>query len=196
MKNSNSTFFAWSIAALGAAAFVVGAMAPAGLQAMADGTSAGATAVSAQRGGGAGGGGGQGGGQAPGRGGAVVLRAYAEVITGAGLKTESGIFKVHRITEGNNDNLFYEIPVSQLNKDFLWNTQLKKTTIGSGYGGQAVGTRVVRWQLKRGKCFSSTWTTARSRIRRTCSWTKPISRRSFQAFRSRPIRMTTRTAIP
>jgi hypothetical protein len=44
--------------------------------------------------------------------------------------------------------LFYEIPKNELNKDFLWNTQLKKTTIGAGYGGQAVGSRVVRWVLK------------------------------------------------
>jgi len=147
----HNTVFVWSIAALGAAAFVVGAMVPAGLHAMSGATPVSAAqAVDGQRGGGAGGGA-QGGGQGPGRGNVVVLRPYAEVITGAGLKTESGIFKVHRITEGNNDNLFYEIPVSQLNKDFLWNTQLKKTTIGSGYGGQAVGTRVVRWQLKEGK---------------------------------------------
>jgi hypothetical protein len=80
---------------------------------------------------------------------AAVVRPkpYAEVITAAA-KTDDGIFKIHRITEGSTDNLFYEIPKAELDKDFLWDTQIKKTTIGVGYGGQAIGSRVVRWVLK------------------------------------------------
>jgi uncharacterized protein DUF4953/uncharacterized protein DUF5117/uncharacterized protein DUF5118 len=70
-------------------------------------------------------------------------RPYDQVITKAA-KTDDGIFKVHRI----GDTLYYEIPKAQLNKDFLWNTQIKKTTIGAGYGGQAAGSRVVRWVMK------------------------------------------------
>jgi hypothetical protein len=70
-------------------------------------------------------------------------RPYNQVITSAA-KTDDGIFKVHRIGE----TLFYEIPKAQLNKDFLWNTQIKKTTIGAGYGGQNAGSRVVRWVSK------------------------------------------------
>ena len=70
-------------------------------------------------------------------------RPYASVITAAA-KTDDGIFKVHRIGE----SLFYEIPKAQIGKDFLWNTQIKKTTIGAGYGGQAAGSRVVRWLSK------------------------------------------------
>ncbi len=66
----------------------------------------------------------------------------------AAAKTDDGIFKVHRISEGNRDTLFYEIPKAEMDKDFLWNTQIKKTTIGAGYGGQNVGSRVVRWVLK------------------------------------------------
>ncbi len=49
---------------------------------------------------------------------------------------------------GSGDTLFYEIPKAELGKDFLWNTQIKKTTIGAGYGGQNVGSRVVRWVPK------------------------------------------------
>jgi hypothetical protein len=84
--------------------------------------------------------------EAAGRGGrggqtaAPAPRPYAQVITDKA-KTDEGIFKVHRI----GDSLFYEIPKSELGKDFLWNTQIKKTTIGAGYGGQSAGSRVVRW---------------------------------------------------
>src|SRR5262245_29830928 len=83
-----------------------------------------------------------------GRGGGRALgppnpRPYASVITSAA-KTDDGIFKVHRIGE----SLYYEIPKAQLGKDFLWNTQIKKTTMGAGYGGQNAGSRVVRWVTK------------------------------------------------
>jgi hypothetical protein len=84
---------------------------------------------------------GRGGGRGPA---APNPRPYASVITSAA-KTDEGVFKVHRIGE----SLFYEIPTAQLGKDFLWNTQIKKTTIGAGYGGQAAGSRVVRW-VRRG----------------------------------------------
>jgi hypothetical protein len=74
-------------------------------------------------------------------------RPYAQVITGQA-KTDEGIFKVHRITTQTADNLFYEIPQSELGKDFIWNTSIKKTTIGAGFGGQNVGSRVVSWTKK------------------------------------------------
>jgi hypothetical protein len=69
-------------------------------------------------------------------------RPYGQVITSAA-RTDEGVFKVHRI----NEQLFFEIPRSELGKDFLWVSQIKKTTIGAGYGGQAAGQRVVRWDL-------------------------------------------------
>jgi Domain of unknown function (DUF5118) len=69
-------------------------------------------------------------------------RPYAQVITAAA-KTDDGIFKVHRI----NDTIYYEIPKKELGKDFLWVNQVKHTVNGAGYGGQAAGNRVVRWEL-------------------------------------------------
>ena len=69
-------------------------------------------------------------------------RPYAQVITAAA-KTDDGVFKVHRI----NDQIYYEIPRKELGKDFLWVNQVKRTVNGSGYGGQAAGNRVVRWEL-------------------------------------------------
>jgi hypothetical protein len=86
---------------------------------------------------------GQGRGNQGGRGGAPAQpRPYNQVIT-ANAKTDEGIFKVHRI----NDQLYYEIPKSELGKDFLWVSRLKRTVNGAGYGGQAAGNRVVRWEL-------------------------------------------------
>jgi len=69
-------------------------------------------------------------------------RPYNQVITSAA-KTDDGIFKVHRV----NEQLYYEIPKSELGKDFLWVNQVKRTVNGAGYGGQAAGNRVVRWEL-------------------------------------------------
>lgn len=69
-------------------------------------------------------------------------RPYAQVITSAA-KSDTGIFTVHRV----NDTLYFEIPKAELGKDYLLVTQLKKTTLGAGYGGNPVGNRMLRWEL-------------------------------------------------
>jgi hypothetical protein len=69
-------------------------------------------------------------------------RPYDQVITGEA-RTDEGIFTVHRIRE----QLFYEIPRGELGKDFLWVSQIKRTTAGAGQGGQAAGSVVLRWEL-------------------------------------------------
>ena len=69
-------------------------------------------------------------------------RPYSQVVTSEA-RTDDGIFKVHRVGE----TLYYEIPRTELGKDFLWVSQIKRTTIGAGYGGQSAGNRVVRWEL-------------------------------------------------
>ncbi|HLI86127.1 MAG TPA: DUF5118 domain-containing protein [Bryobacteraceae bacterium] len=68
---------------------------------------------------------------------------YAKVVT-KDAKTQKGIFTVHKIEE----RYFYEIPKAALDKEFLWNTQIAKTTLGLGYGGGQLVSRVVRWQLQ------------------------------------------------
>ena len=71
---------------------------------------------------------------------------YEKVIT-KDAKTKKGVFTVHQV----KDKYYYEIPKSELGKEFLWVSQIAKTTIGIGYGGQALGQRVVRWERNENK---------------------------------------------
>jgi Domain of unknown function (DUF5118) len=68
-------------------------------------------------------------------------RPYEQVIT-RDAKTDKGVFEVHKVGE----TYYYEIPKTMLGKDFLWVTQIQKNTLGAGFGGSAVGDRVVRWE--------------------------------------------------
>ncbi|MBM3727378.1 MAG: zinc-dependent metalloprotease [Acidobacteria bacterium] len=70
-------------------------------------------------------------------------RPYDRVITKEA-KSQPGIFTVHRV----RNRYYYEIPVAEIGKDFLWVTQIARTTIGVGYGGQALGRHVVRWEKR------------------------------------------------
>ncbi len=69
------------------------------------------------------------------------IRPYDRVITKEA-KSDEGVFTVHRI----KDRIFYEIPKSEMSREFLWVGQIARTTFGVGYGGQAMGRRVVRWE--------------------------------------------------
>ena len=69
------------------------------------------------------------------------IKPYDRVIT-KDAKSDEGVFTVHRIKE----RVYYEIPKKELDKEFLWVSQIAKTTLGVGYGGQAMGNRVVKWQ--------------------------------------------------
>jgi hypothetical protein len=71
------------------------------------------------------------------------IRPYDPVIT-KDAKSDDGVFTVHRI----KDRIYYEIPKSQLGREFLWVSQIARTTLGAGYGGQAAGNRVVTWQRR------------------------------------------------
>ena len=66
---------------------------------------------------------------------------YDRVIT-KDAKSKDGIFKVHQI----KDRYFFEIPKSMLDKEFLWVSQISRTTLGAGNGGDPLGNRVVRWE--------------------------------------------------
>src|SRR3954447_19587388 len=66
---------------------------------------------------------------------------YEKVIT-KDAKSKGGIFTVHQV----KDKYYYEIPKSELNKDFLWVSRIAKTTSGVGNGGQVLAGGVVRWE--------------------------------------------------
>jgi hypothetical protein len=70
-------------------------------------------------------------------------KPYDRVITKEA-KSDEGVFTVHTIKV----KVYYEIPKSELNKEFLWVSQIARTTLGVGYGGQAAGNRVVRWERR------------------------------------------------
>src|SRR5690349_8733285 len=70
-------------------------------------------------------------------------KPYDRVITKEA-KSDEGVFTIHTIKE----KVYYEIPKSELMKEFLWVSQIAKTTLGAGYGGQAAGNRVVKWERK------------------------------------------------
>ena len=73
---------------------------------------------------------------------------YDKVIT-KDAKSKKGVFTVHQVKE----KYYYEIPNSELGKEFLWNTQIAKTTIGVGYGGQELSIAVVHWELNGNKVY-------------------------------------------
>ena len=68
-------------------------------------------------------------------------QAYDKVIT-KDAKSKPGVFTVHEV----KDKYYYEIPKTELGKEFLLTTQIARTTLGVGYGGQFVSERVVRWE--------------------------------------------------
>ena len=113
------------------------------------------TTAPAPAGGGRGGRGAQGGGAAPGGGGGAAgaladanPQPYNTVVTG-GARTRDGFIKVHRI----GARLLFEIPRGQLNKDLLLVTEIKRTVLGTGYGGQAVGNRVLKWERRENRVY-------------------------------------------
>jgi hypothetical protein len=74
---------------------------------------------------------------------APEIKPYDRVITKDAM-THGGVFTIHQI----GDKLYYEIPKAELGREFLWVSQIARTTLGVGYGGQAAGNRVVRWERR------------------------------------------------
>jgi hypothetical protein len=79
------------------------------------------------------------------------IRPYERVIT-KDAKSDDGVFTVHRI----KDRVYYEIPKSRLGREFLWVSQIARTTLGAGYGGQSAGNRIVKWERRGDRVFLRT----------------------------------------
>ncbi len=75
-------------------------------------------------------------------------KPYSAVITEEA-ESDEGIFTVHRIKE----KVYYEIPETQLGKDFLWVSRIAGVPTNMGYGGQKVATHVVRWERRDDKVY-------------------------------------------
>ena len=74
---------------------------------------------------------------------APPLRPYDRVITREA-RSDAGVFTVHRV----RDRVYYEIPKAMLGREFLWVSQIASTASGAGFGGQAAGNRVVKWERR------------------------------------------------
>jgi hypothetical protein len=95
---------------------------------------------------GAGAGGGRGGGNA-----ALAPpnpQPFERVVT-KDAKTKKGLFTIHQVGE----RFYYEIPKTELGTQYLWNTQIAKTTVGVGYGGGQVANRVIAWELHNNRVY-------------------------------------------
>ncbi len=64
-------------------------------------------------------------------------------------KSKKGMFTVYQAGE----RYYYEIPKKELGKQYLWNTQIAKTTVGAGYGGAEVTDKVVEWELHNNRVY-------------------------------------------
>ena len=66
---------------------------------------------------------------------------YSKIIT-AKAKTQKGLFTIHKV----NEDYFFEIPDTILNREFIAITRLAKTPTGAGYGGEEENRQVLRWE--------------------------------------------------
>ena len=71
------------------------------------------------------------------------IKPYDKVIT-KDAKSDKGLFTVHQVDE----NYFYEIPDSLLNREMLTVTRIAKTANGIGFGGGKQDTQVHKWEKK------------------------------------------------
>ncbi len=59
--------------------------------------------------------------------------------------TEEGLFGVFL----KDEKLYFEIPLTELNRDMLLVSRAASTQLGTGYGGQRINNQVVRWEKVR-----------------------------------------------
>ena len=82
--------------------------------------------------------------------GKTQVKAYDKVVTKEAV-SDTGLFIVHTIS----DKILYEIPKSELGKEYLLVSRISKTP-QVGYGGEESNTCVVRWDRKADRIFLRT----------------------------------------
>ena len=75
-------------------------------------------------------------------------KKYEDVITKEA-KTQSGMFKVHRI----DDKIYWEIPANLLGRDLLWQTEVAQMPHSFGFPGTPAGIHVVQFKRHEDKLF-------------------------------------------
>jgi hypothetical protein len=75
-------------------------------------------------------------------------RPYDEVVTKDAV-SQDGMFKVDKI----GDKLLFEIPEDLLGRDLFWSTEIAEVPTGMGYGGTAVGDRVIRFTRRNNRIY-------------------------------------------
>ncbi|HWR34580.1 MAG TPA: zinc-dependent metalloprotease [Clostridia bacterium] len=75
-------------------------------------------------------------------------KPYDKVIT-KDAKSKRGVFAIHQV----KDKWFYEIPKSELGRDFLWAVQFSNAPMGEDRGGRVSLTRVIRWERNNNKVY-------------------------------------------
>ena len=125
--------------------------------------------------------------RAAGRGGPAVAarrrrRGRTRRSSPAPIKTDDGVFKVHRgMLDRHGLGAASRFPTKELDKDFVWNVSIKKTTIGAGFGGQSVSSRVgALGEARRPHPAARTWTTA-SRRTPTNWWRGAVADANYPA---------------
>lgn len=78
------------------------------------------------------------------------IKPYDEVVT-KDFKSQDGMFKVHR--NEDKEKILWEIPASMMGRMFLWQTEIAELPNGGGYPGLGMGTRMLRFERRKGKIF-------------------------------------------
>src|SRR5262249_408639 len=79
---------------------------------------------------------------------AAEPKKYEEAIT-KDAKSFPGVFEV----DGLGEKVYFEIPKDALSKLMLWTIEVAKGPSGQGWGGKALGNRVIRWERRGNKVY-------------------------------------------
>lgn len=71
-------------------------------------------------------------------------KKYDELMKNPALKTQEGVFKVHRVEE----KVYFEIPEDKYGKPFLWQAEIAEMPKALGFPGTPCGTKTLRFVRK------------------------------------------------